>query len=365
MPPVGARSLFSPIRLRELVLPNRIVIPPMCQYSAVDGCAADWHVIHLGGLSLSGAGLIIIEATAVEPEGRITPDCLGLWSDETEAALGRVLTMVRRYSNIPIGIQLGHAGRKASSSAPRQGKRPLEPQDGGWLTLAPSARPVTAGGPMPRALNGDEMDRIAESFAQSARRADRLGLDLLEIHAAHGFLLSSFLSPLANMRADEFGGSLDNRMRFPLRVFDAVRAAWPEAKPIGVRLNGTDWDPGGITVEDAVAFARALREHGCDFVDVSSGGNSNVRVPTAPLYQLPFATEIRQKAGIPVVAVGLISNAEEADRLVASGSADMVGIGRAMLNDPHWPWRAAQLLNAEVQIPHQYARAASLPGRAG
>jgi len=357
-----ASALFQPISLRDLTLKNRLVISPMCQYSAQDGCATDWHVLHLGSLMLSGAGLFIIEATAVEPRGRITPECLGLWSDENEAALARVLKTVREYAHIPVGIQLNHAGRKASAHRPFVGKGPLKADEGAWPVIGPSEIPFADGWPVPKAATRADLDEIKAAFVQAAQRADRLGIDLIELHAAHGYLLSAFLSPLANQRTDEYGGSLQNRMRYPLEVFEAIRAVWPQGKPLGVRCNGTDWHEQGLTADDAVAFANALKERGCDYVDLSSGGNAYVKVPIGPGYQVPFAQKVKAETGITTIAVGLISDPKHAESIVASGQADMVAIGRAALNNPHWPWMAAEELGATVEVPWQYYRAATRAG---
>jgi 2,4-dienoyl-CoA reductase-like NADH-dependent reductase (Old Yellow Enzyme family) len=358
--------LFTPFTMRGLTLPNRVVVSPMCQYSAVRGCATDWHVIHLGQLALSGAGLLILEATGVEPEGRISPACLGLYNEETEAALGRVLDVVRRWSPMPLGIQLGHAGRKASTRPSwevREGRtRWLARSDGGWEIVGPSAIPFSPGWPVPQELDEAGMDRIVTAFGQAARRAARLGFDLIEIHGAHGYLISSFLSPLANRRQDAHGGCLENRMRFPLRIAAEVRAAFPSDRPVGMRFNGTDWTEGGITPEEAVAFARALKSLGLNYCDMSSGGNAEVRIPLAPCYQVPFAERVRREAGIATMAVGLIREPAEAEALVAGGRADMVALGRAMLHDPRWPWRAAEALGAQVQVPPQYWRGATRAG---
>jgi 2,4-dienoyl-CoA reductase-like NADH-dependent reductase (Old Yellow Enzyme family) len=350
--------LFSPITLRGLTLPNRIVIAPMCQYSAVEGCATDWHIVHLGHLALSGAGLLVIEATHVEPQGRITRDCLGLYSDENEAALARVLEVVRRHSTMPIGMQLSHAGRKASSRR-QVASGPVDTEE--WQTVGPSAVAAPDRRP-PLALDRAGMDRVIQAHAQAARRAARIGLDLLEIHSAHGYLLSSFLSPLANRRTDAYGGSLENRMRFPLEVFDAVRAAWPEDRPLGVRFNGTDWHPDGITPDEAVAYAQALKSRGCDFVDVSSGGNAVTPVPFEPGYQVPFAARVRAESGIPTRAVGLIRDPHHAESILQQGQADMIAMGRGILNDPRWPWHAAEEFGETVEVPFQYRRAATREG---
>lgn len=348
--------------MRGLTLFNRIVVSPMCEYSAVDGCATDWHVIHLGHLALSGAGLLIIEATAVDPQGRISRECLGLYSDENEAALARVLGIVRRYSAMPIGIQLGHAGRKGSQRKPGDGRGNVPEAEGGWQTVGPSALPFIPEWQTPTALDRAGMEAIVDAFVRATERSARLGLDLIEIHCAHGYLLSSFLSPLANQRDDAWGGSREKRMRFPLEVFAAVRRAWPSARALGVRCNGTDWDERGLLPEDAVAFARALRDLGCDYVDVSSGGNSMAAIPLEPGYQVPFAARVRAEAGIATMAVGLIRDPLHAESVIAGGQADMVALARGMLNDPRWPWHAAEELGATVAVPVQYARAATREG---
>ena len=355
-------ALFQPITLRGLTLPNRIVISPMCQYSALDGCATDWHLIHYGHLAASGAGLLIIEATGVEPRGRISRECLGMYSDACEAALARVLAVVRRYSSMPIGIQLGHAGRKGSQKKPSDGRGNAALAEGGWQTEGPSAIPFIPEWQTPQALDRAGMEAVIAAFVEATRRSARLGLELMELHGAHGYLMSSFLSPLANRREDSYGGSRENRMRFPLEIFAAVRAAWPQERPLGVRCNGTDWDQNGITPEDAVAYARALKDLGCDFVDVSTGGNSIAPVALGPGYQVPFAAQVRREAGIPTMAVGLIRDPHHAEAIVANGEADMVALGRGMLNDPRWPWHAAEVLGAQVEYPYQYFRAVTREG---
>jgi 2,4-dienoyl-CoA reductase-like NADH-dependent reductase (Old Yellow Enzyme family) len=355
-------KLFSPYSLRGLTLENRLVVSPMCQYSAKDGCASSWHTIHVGSLLNSGAGLFIFEATAVESRGRITPHCLGLWSDENADALHAVLKEVRRYSAMPVGVQLNHAGRKASAHTPFIGKGPLKAEEGAWPVIGPSAVPFAEGWQTPTAMTRDDMLQVIEAFVAATKRAERIGIDLIEIHAAHGYLLSAFLSPLANQRQDAYGGSLENRMRFPLEVFDAVRRVWPEDKPIGVRCNGTDWHPEGIQVEEAGIFAKTLREHGCDYIDVSSGGNCYAKVPVGPSYQVPYAQQIREHSGLTTIAVGLITDPQQAEEIVASGKADLVAIGRAVLNNPHWPWQAAETLDGQVRVPWQYFRAATRKG---
>jgi 2,4-dienoyl-CoA reductase-like NADH-dependent reductase (Old Yellow Enzyme family) len=353
-------ALFSPYTVGPLALANRIVVAPMCQYSCEQGLAGDWHLMHLGQLALSGAGLLIIEATAVTPEGRITPGCLGLWSDAHEAALGRVLTAIRRHSAMPIAIQLAHAGRKASSEVPWRGGALIPPAPaalGGWTPLAPSALPHAEGEAAPVALDEAGLVRIRDGFVEAARRAQRLGLAAIELHAAHGYLLHQFLSPLSNQRSDRYGGSPANRMRYPLEVFDAVRAALPAAMPVGVRISATDWVEGGWDLEHSVALARALRERGAGFIHVSSGGASpRQQIPLGPGYQVPLAESIRAETGLPTIAVGLITEPVQAEAIVAEGRADLVALARAMLFSPHWPWAAAAALGAQVQVPPQYWR---------
>jgi len=354
--------LFTPIQLGGLTLPNRIVIAPMCQFSAINGSATDWHIIHLGSLALSGAGLLILEAAGVEPRGRISRECLGIYSDENEAALARVLDVVRRYSDMPIGIQLGHAGRKASVRKPGDGRGMAAMEDGGWQTVAPSAIAFGNDWRAPTALDRAGMDDILAAFTQATRRSHRVGFDLIELHGAHGYLMSSFLSAIANQRSDEYGGSLRNRMRFPLEIFDAVRSAFPAGKPVGVRFNGTDWDSRGITPDEAVAFAHELKSHGCDFVDVSSGGNCYAEIPLRPGYQVPFAAQVRRATGLPTMAVGLIRDPHHAEAILANGEADMIATARGMLNDPRWPWHAAEELGVTIPGPPQYARAMTRSG---
>lgn len=353
-------ALFDPLQLGGLRLTNRIIIAPMCQYSAAAGTPGDWHLIHLGQLALSGAGLLIIEATAVSPEGRISPQDLGLYSDANEAGFARVLAALRAHSAMPVAMQIGHAGRKASCHAPWEGGAQFaahEPQ--GWPTLAPSAVPHLPSDAAPQALDGAGLARVREAFAQAARRAARLGLDGLEIHAAHGYLLHEFLSPLANQRTDEYGGSLENRMRFPLEVFDAVRAAFTPQRPVWVRISATDWVPGGWDIDDSVALSQALKARGCAAIHVSTGGISPAQaIPVKPGFQVPHAQRIKADVGLPTIAVGLITEPEQAQAIIAQGQADAVALARAILFDPHWPWRAAARLGAQVVAPKQYWRAA-------
>jgi 2,4-dienoyl-CoA reductase-like NADH-dependent reductase (Old Yellow Enzyme family) len=350
--------LFSPITLAQLPLKNRIAVAPMCQYSAREGEATTWHLIHLGHLALSGAGILFIEATAVEPAGRITPQDLGLWSDATERALGHVLHSIREYSAIPFAIQLSHAGRKASTRAPWEGGQSIPSDADGWITEAPSALPFHSEDEAPMALDQAGLQRIREAFGASARRADRIGLDAIELHAAHGYLLHQFLSPVANRRDDQYGGSLQNRLRYPLEIFDTVRAAFPVNKPVGVRVSATDWVEGGWDIDQTVAFAHELKNRGCAFLHVSSGGLSPLqKIPVGPNYQVPFAARLKSEVGMPTIAVGLITEAEQAESIVSSGQADMVSLARGMLYDPRWPWHAAAKLGGQVDAPPQYWRA--------
>ena len=355
---MSSPKLFEPLSLGALTLANRIVIAPMCQYSAVDGAMTDWHLIHLGQLALSGAGLLTIEATAVLPEGRISYADVGLWDDATEAAMAKVLEGVRRWSKMPIAIQLAHAGRKASTDLPWHGGGQIAPGHAhGWQTVAPSALPFRDGDNAPSAMTHQDMQDVREAFAAAARRSARLGIDAIQIHVAHGYLLHQFLSPLSNQRDDQYGGSLENRLRFPLEVFDAVRAAFPAERPVSVRVSGTDWVPGGWDIDDTVAFARALEKRGCSVIHVSGGGlHPSQQIPVGPGYQVPLARAVKQAVGIPVVAVGLITDFDHAEAIVATGDADLVAIARGALYDPRWPWHAAAHLGATVIAPPQYLR---------
>jgi 2,4-dienoyl-CoA reductase-like NADH-dependent reductase (Old Yellow Enzyme family) len=353
-----ASRLFEPITLGGLTLPNRIAVSPMCQYSAADGSANDWHLQHLGALSLSGAGLVIVEQTAVEPRGRISHGCLGLYSDANERALARAVALCRRWGSARLGIQLAHAGRKGSAKLPWQGGGPLSDDAGAWPTAAPSAVPFADPWPAPQALDEAGLAAIRDAHVAAAKRALRLGFDLVELLGAHGFLLHSFLSPIANRRHDRYGGSLANRMRFPLAVAAALRAVWPRDKALGMRITGHDWIAGGITPEEAGIFARELREIGFDYVCVSSGGISpEARVALAPGYQVPFAAAVKKASGIAVQAVGMIVDPHQAEAIVADGHADCVALARAFLDDPRWAWHAAAALGADIVYPPQYRRA--------
>jgi 2,4-dienoyl-CoA reductase-like NADH-dependent reductase (Old Yellow Enzyme family) len=351
-------KLFSPIQVGGLALANRIVIAPMCQYSAEDGCMTGWHLIHLGQLALSGAALLTVEASAVLPEGRITYGDVGLWSDGTEAAMARVVEGVRRWSDMPLAIQLAHAGRKASTRKPWDGGAQIGPdQPNGWRTVAPSPLPFEAHEAAPEALDGEGLKRVRDAFAASATRAARLGFEAVQIHIAHGYLLHEFLSPLSNRREDAYGGSLENRMRFPLEVFEAVRAAFPAERPVTVRVSATDWAEGGWDVEQTIAFAQALEARGCSGINVSSGGLTPAQqIPVGPSYQVPLARAVKGAVKMPVVAVGLITEYEQAEAILATGDADMVALARAVLYDPRWPWHAAAHFGEQVKAPPQYLR---------
>jgi NADPH2 dehydrogenase len=350
-------TLFSPIELRGLKLSNRIMVSPMCQYSAEDGSATDWHFTHINSLALSGAAMFCIEATHVEDIGRITPGCLGLYSDANEAALKPILASVRKHSKAAVAMQLAHAGRKASSARPWDGGQLIPPDKGGWQTQGPSAVPHKEGEAAPLALDDAGLARIRDAFVASARRAERLGIDAIEVHGAHGYLLHQFLSPISNKRADKYGGSLANRMRYPLEVFDAVRAAFPQRKPVGIRVSATDWVEGGWDLPQTIEFANELKKRGVDWIDVSSGGVSPLqKIPLGPGYQVPLAQGVKEATGVTTMAVGLITEAKQAEDIIASGKADMVTLARGMLYDPRWGWHAAAELGGEVTVPPQYWR---------
>ena len=354
-----ATSLFSPIKLAGVELDNRIVISPMCQYSADDGVGNDWHMTHLGMLSNSGAGMLVIEATHVERRGRITHGCLGIYSDASEAALERIVYHCHHIGNAKVGIQLAHAGRKASSQRPWEGAKALSDAEDAWPTIGPSAVPFGPGWHTPRAMNEDDMAHVTAAFTDAAKRALRVGFDAIELHFAHGYLLHSFVSPLSNKRNDAYGGSFEGRMRFPLEVVNSVRAAVPRNIPLGARITGTDWVEGGLTADDGVATAKVLKAAGLDYVDVSSANiTPDSRWPSDPGFNVPAAARVRSESGLAVRVVGMIAGAQQAEEIVASGKADMVAMGRAFLDDPHWTWRAAQMLGGEVARPPQYARSA-------
>ncbi len=349
--------LFTPLRLRDLSLKNRVFVSPMCQYSSVDGFPNDWHLVHLASRAVGGAALVVVEATAVVPEGRITPADAGLWNDAQAEAWGAVARLVKSRG-AAAGIQLAHAGRKASTDAPWRGGRPVGPADGGWEVVAPSALAFAEGSKTPRALARDEVALLPEAFAAAARRARDAGFDVVEVHMAHGYLLHQFLSPLANARDDEYGGPFENRVRLPLEVVRAVREAWPLERPLFVRISATDWADGGWDLPQSIVLARRLRALGVDLVDCSSGGLvPQAKVPVGPGYQVPFAETIRREAGVATGAVGLITDPAQAESIVASGQADAVLLARALLRDPYWPLHAAKALGVDVPWPDQYLRA--------
>jgi 2,4-dienoyl-CoA reductase-like NADH-dependent reductase (Old Yellow Enzyme family) len=349
--------LFTPLVLRGLTLPNRIVVSPMCQYMSANGSANDWHLMHLGQFAMGAAGLVITEATHVSPVGRITPRCLGLYSDENEAAIKHVVDFCRKYGVARLGIQLAHAGRKGSTHSPFEGGKPLGAGEGAWTTVAPSALPFGPGWHVPEALSASGLADVKQQFVEATKRALRIGFDLIELHSAHGYLLHQFLSPISNQRTDEFGGSLANRMRFPLEVFEAVRAAWPQDRALGARVSATDWVDGGWTPEETVVFASELKKRGCDFIDASSGAlDPRQQIPFGPGYNVPFAERIRKGAGIATMAVGMITKPAQAEEIVASGKADLIAIARGAMDDPRWAWHAARELGGEAAYAPNYVR---------
>ena len=352
--------LFSPLTLRGVTLRNRVAVSPMCQYSSEDGFADDWHLVHLGSRAVGGAGLVLSEAAAVEARGRITPQDLGIWKDEHIDFLSRVTRFISEHGAAP-GIQLAHAGRKASTYRPwDEGRGTVPPTEGGWSVVGPSAEAFVDTYPQPTALEEDELGEIVEAFADAAGRAVKAGFKVAELHAAHGYLLHSFLSPLVNTRTDRYGGSFENRVRLVLEVTDAVRAVWPEDLPLFVRISASDWTKGGWTVDDSVALARLLKARGVDLIDCSSGGAvPGVKIPVGPGYQLPFAAQVKREAGIATGAVGLITEAKQADRIIREGEADVVLLARELLRDPYWPLHAARELGLEVEPlwEPQYQRA--------
>ena len=352
--------LFSPISLSGVSIPNRIVVAPMCQYSANEGNATDWHLMHLGQFAVSGVGLIFTEAVGVEMSGRISPGCLALCTDEHERNLKRVIDFCYDFGNAKMGIQIAHAGRKGSTELPWLGGKPIPSKDPrGWKTDGPSAEAYAATDwEAPQALDEDGLFRIKSAFVDAAKRADRIGFDVLEIHAAHGYLLHQFLSPLSNLRNDQYGGSLEDRMRFPLEVFEAVAKAWPRQKAIGVRFSATDWvDRSSWDVKESTQFTKELKKRGCHFIDVSSAGNSpEQQIEVGPGYQTGFASEIKRETGVATMAVGQITEAFQAEAIIRTGQADMVSMARGMLADPRWAWRAAEALGEQAAYAPQYMR---------
>ena len=350
-------ELFTPYKMRGLEMSNRIVVAPMCQYSALDGTVGDWHIMHLGQFAVAGSGLLFVEATGTEPEGRITPGCVGLYSDENEAALARVLKFCNSYGNVPVGIQLAHAGRKASVDVPWRGGAPLTVDNGAWQTVGPSAEPYADGWHTPDAMTDEKLARVKESFVQAAKRSVRLGFRTIELHCAHGYLLHQFLSPISNRRNDTYGGSLEGRMHYPLEIFDAVRAVMPDDMPLGVRISATDWVDEGWDIDGSIAFAKVLEVRGCDYIDVSSGGNSpHQKIPVGPGYQTGFAGDIKRETSLSTMAVGKITDPLQAEHIIRTGQADMVSLARGMLYDPRWVWHAAEKLRAKAAFAPQYLR---------
>lgn len=353
-------NLFSKIKIGGLTLNNRIVIPPMCQYSAAYGQATDWHLVHYGNLAVSGAELLIVEATAVCPEGRISYGDLGLWDDNTANALAKVVNYIRLHSDVKLALQLSHAGRKASNDLGWKPNEFMKPDTAeGWQTFAPSAESLSTGGTIPKALSNTEIKTIIAQFAAAAKRAAEIGFDMVELHGAHGYLIHQFLSPITNKRTDEYGGSLENRMRFALELFDAVKAAVPEDFPVCIRISATEWIEGGWDLEQSTMLAKELDKRGCGYIHVSTGGLDGGLQKMSALhsgYQLPFAKAIKKEVEMPVIGVGLITEPQDAENAIAEGKADMIAIGREMLYNPRWGWHAAAALGAKVACPSQYLR---------
>jgi 2,4-dienoyl-CoA reductase-like NADH-dependent reductase (Old Yellow Enzyme family) len=349
--------LFSPLDLRQLTLRNRVFVSPMCQYSSEDGMPTDWHLVHLGSRAVGGAALVMVEATAVSPVGRISPWDSGMWSSEHGTAFKRISRFIRENGAAP-AVQLAHAGRKASTDRPWLGGKPLGANQGGWQTIAPSAIAFSAEHPVPREMTTEDIGALVEQFSSSARWSLEGGFEVVELHMAHGYLLHEFLSPLSNHRTDDFGGSLANRMRLPLRVAKAVRDIWPAKWPVFVRISASDWAEGGWDLPQSITLAGELKKLGVDLIDCSSGGLiPNVRIPAAPGYQVPFAEAIRRELGIATGAVGMITQPQQAEEIVATGKADVVLLARQLLQDPYWPLRAASELGADIVWPNQYGRA--------
>lgn len=350
-------ALFEPLTIRSITVKNRIAVSPMCQYSAVDGFANDWHFVHLGSRAVGGAGLIIMEASAVSPEGRITPGDLGIWKDEHIPFLRRINTFLASQGAVP-GIQLAHAGRKASHQAPWKGAQPLGFEEGAWQTIAPSAVAFKNTDPLPQEMNNDAITKLIHDFKTAAARTLLAGFKVLEIHAAHGYLINSFLSPLSNQRTDEYGGSFENRIRLLIEIVQAVRNEWPQDYPLFVRISATDWADGGWTIDDSIALVKLLKNIDVDLIDCSSGGNvAGIKIPTGPMYQTAFAESIKKETGILTGAVGLITTVEEAESIICNGRADIVLLARQFLRDPYFPLHAAKENGVDLDWPDQYLRA--------
>ncbi len=350
-------KLFSPLEIRDIVLKNRIVVSPMCQYSSDDGFANDWHLVHLGSRAVGGAGLVMFEATAVEPEGRISPNDLGIWKDEQIEFLKRINSFIEKQGAVP-AIQLAHAGRKASTHSPWKGAGPLTASEGAWPVIAPSAVAFREGYPVPREMTKDEIAAIVEKFRKAAERALIAGFKVVEIHAAHGYLIHEFYSPYSNKRTDEYGGSFENRIRFLIEVTEAIRTVWPRSLPLFVRISATDWIEGGWTVEESIQLAKILKQKEVDLIDCSTGGNvSGVKIQVGPSYQVPFSEKIRSGAGILTGAVGLITEAKQAEEILEDQKADVVILARQLLREPYFPLHAAKMLGDDISWPNQYERA--------
>ena len=353
-----SNPLFTPFPMRDVTLANRVVVSPMCQYNSADGAANDWHLMHLGQYAIGAGALIFTEATAVSPVGRISPRCLGLYSDDCERELKRVIDFCKEYGVAEMGIQIAHAGRKASTHPPLDGGAPLKADEGAWETVAPSALAYADGWHTPKALDEAGLAEVKQQFVDASVRAARVGFTVNELHVGHGYLLHQFLSPISNRRDDRYGGSTDNRMRFPLEVFEAVRAAWPANLPLGVRFSATDYVDEGWSLDESVRFAAALKERGCDFVDITGGGlDPRQKISVGPGYQVPYAERIKRETGIATMAVGMITQPQQANAIVAEGQADMVALARGMMYDPRWAWHAAEALGDETPYSRMYARA--------
>ena len=350
------KTLFSSIKIREKTFKNRIFVSPMCQYCSENGLPGDWHLVHLGSRAVGGAALVMVEASAVSPEGRISPKDSGIWSDEHAKAFERITTFIKEQGAVP-AIQLAHAGRKASVDVPWRGDKPLDQEDGGWQPVAPSAIPFDPASPVPSALEPHQIERLVSRFVDAAKRSLSAGFEVLELHMAHGYLLHEFLSPISNHRRDPFGGSLENRARFPLKVARAVRSVWPEHLPVFVRISCTDWVEGGWDLNQSIKFCRMLKQEGIDLIDCSSGAMvPDASIPAGPGFQVPFAASIRNEVGIATGAVGLITSPVQAEQITATGQADVVFLAREMLRQPYWPLHAARSLRVDVPWPKQYER---------
>jgi 2,4-dienoyl-CoA reductase-like NADH-dependent reductase (Old Yellow Enzyme family) len=354
---IAMSKLFSPLKIRGIELKNRIAMSPMCQYSCADGMVSDWHLVHYGSRAIGGAALILTEATAIAPEGRISPDDAGIWNDAQADAFKKITAFISSTRAVP-GIQLAHAGRKASTYAPGKGDGEVKPENGGWLTLAPSQIKFSENFPQPKEMTHSDIQSVVEQFRKAAERSVRAGFQIIELHMAHGYLLHEFLSPFSNKRNDEYGGSFENRIRLPLEVLTAVRTVVPDSFPVFARISSTEWTEGGWDIEQSVELARKLKEAGADLIDTSSGGNiPRASIPIGPGYQIPLAEKIKRESGIMTGAVGFITSPEQAEQIIATGQADIVLLARELLRNPYWPLTAARRLKADIDWPRQYLRA--------